>query len=247
VIWALEAGYRLIDTAEWYENERPAGQGVRDFLAAHPTVPRSDVFFETKLKHNLGKEKAKQAIQKSVKESGLDYIDLYLLHSPIGGKQMRRESWEAALEAKRDGRIKSVGVSNYGVAHLKEIVEGWPKEDWPTVNQVDLHPFMTREDIVAFCHAHGIALQAWAPLVRSMRFTHPVIAEYAKRHDKTAAQILLRWSLQKGYAAIPKSVRKERIAENTEIFGWTLSGDEMDKLDSLNENLLTDWEVTTVE
>ncbi|KAF8589912.1 Aldo/keto reductase [Ramaria rubella] len=247
VFWALEAGYRLIDSAEWYENERPAGEGVRDFLARNPAVPRADIFFETKLMYNRGKEAVKRALAKSLRDSGLEYIDLYLLHSPIGGKQMRRESWEAVVEAKKAGQIRSVGVSNFGVEHLKEIVEHWPKEHWPSVNQLDLHPFMRRVEIVDYCREHDITLQAWAPLVRSMRFDHPMIVKLAKAHGKTPAQILLRWSLQQGYAPIPKSVRKERIAENTQIFGWELNSEEIEALNGLNEDLLTDWEVTTVD
>ncbi|KAF8532316.1 NADP-dependent oxidoreductase domain-containing protein [Gautieria morchelliformis] len=247
VTWALEAGYKLIDTAEWYENERPAGRAFRTFLKNNPSISRSALFFETKLMHNRGKEATRKAIEKSLEECGLEYIDLYLLHSPLGGPTMRRESWEAALEAKKAGRIRSIGVSNFGVNHLKELVEARRKEDWPSVNQVDLHPFMTRTDIVGYCRDHGIALQAWAPLVRGLRFSHPTVTALATRHGKSPAQVLLRWSVQTGYAAIPKSTHQNRIVENTGIFGWALSDDEMKELNALDEFLVTDWEVTTVE
>jgi len=247
VMWALEAGYRLIDSAEWYENERAAGNAIRDFLAKYPSVPRSTIFYETKLKYNLGRDKTQKAFLKSMEECGLEYVDLYLLHSPLGGPKMRRESWDVALDAKRSGLVRSVGVSNFGIQHLREIVEHRPREDWPSVNQIDLHPFMTHEKLVKYCREHGITLQAWAPLVRSMRFDHPTIEALAKKHEKTPAQILLKWSLQKGYAPIPKSVKRGRIIENTQIYGWELSQEDMASLGVLNENLLTDWDVTTVE
>jgi len=247
VKWALQAGYRLIDTAEWYENEVSAGKGVRGFLKENPSVQRSDIFYETKLMHNHGREKVRKDIEASWANCGLEYIDLYLLHSPVGGAQMRKESWEVALEAKRQGLVRSIGVSNYSIRHLKEIIDHHPPDEWPTVNQIDLHPFMRHQELVEYCQKHNILLQAWAPLARGLRFQHAAVATLAEKHDRTAAQILLRWCLQKGYAPIPKSVRKERIMENSQIFGWELNDEDMNSMEHLNEDLLTDWDMTMLD
>ncbi|KIJ50921.1 hypothetical protein M422DRAFT_244873 [Sphaerobolus stellatus SS14] len=247
VKWALEVGYKLIDTAEWYENERSAGKGIHRFLQENPSVPRSEIFYETKLKHNLGRKQAQKALQRSLADCGLEYIDLYLIHSPIGGIHNRKDSWEVALEAKNAGLIKSIGVSNYSIKHLKEIVDNRPPEDWPTVNQIDLHPFRRHPELEKYCKEHNILLQAWAPIARGMRFNHPTIMGLAEKYSKTPAQILLRWCLQKGYAPIPKSARRERIIENAQVFGWHMSDEDMESLEYLNEDLITDWDMTALD
>ncbi|KAI0926205.1 hypothetical protein AcW1_008429 [Taiwanofungus camphoratus] len=194
VKWALEAGYRHIDSAEWYYNERECGRAILDFCNATGT-PRSSVFFTTKLRSNAGYAASKAAIARSLETCLLGYIDLYLVHSPIGGPEKRAESWKAVLEAKEEGKVRSVGVSNYGVRHLQELLGR--NVELPAINQVDLHPFMTRTDIVSICREHDIALEAWAPLVRGYRFKHPSIAGLAKAYNKDPAQVLLRYSLQK--------------------------------------------------
>ncbi|KAH9943699.1 aldo-keto reductase [Amylocystis lapponica] len=241
VKWALEAGYRNIDSAEWYYNERQCGRAILDFCAASG-VPRSEIFFTTKLRLNNGYAAATAAIQRSVESCGLGYIDLFLLHTPMGGPEKRRESWQAVLDAKAAGKVRSVGVSNFGVRHLKQLME--TGLDLPALNQVDLHPFMTREDIVALCREHDIALEAWAPLVRGYRFGHPSITNLAKKYNKDPAQVLLRYSLQKGYLPIPKSSSKQRIESNTQIFDFELTGGEVAHLDTLDEELVTDWDPT---
>jgi len=241
VKWALEAGYRHIDSAEWYYNERQCGRAILDFCNATGTS-RSEIFFTTKLRTNSGKAAATEAIQRSLETCGLGYVDLYLLHSPLGGPEKRRASWEAALEAKAEGKVRSVGVSNFGVRHLKQLVD--TGLELPAVNQIDLHPFMTREDIVAICKEHNIALEAWAPLVRGFRFTHPAIASLAKKYHKEPAQVLLRYSLQKGYLPIPKSSQKTRIESNTKVYDFELTDAEVAHLDTLDEELVTDWDPT---
>ncbi|KAI0041719.1 aldo-keto reductase [Auriscalpium vulgare] len=252
--WALEAGYRLIDTADWYDNEAACGRALRDFCA-ESGVPRSEIYYTTKLKHNLGAKSAYASIRRSLAASGLDYIDLYLIHGPPGGPARRRESWAELVRAQKDGLLRSIGVSNFGVRHLEEMRVGWEQggvvgdDEWvgvkPSVNQVDLHPFMTRDDITSYCMKHDITLEAWAPLVRTMRFNHPVVQRLATKHAKQPAQVLLRYSLQRGYVAIPKSVSRERIVSNADVFGFELSEVEMQELHALNEDLVTDWEVTT--
>ncbi|KAJ3555050.1 hypothetical protein NM688_g2787 [Phlebia brevispora] len=242
VKWALEAGYRHIDSAAWYYNEKECGEAIKSFLSETGT-PRSEIFYTTKLRSNTSYDATIKAIDASLKACDLGYIDLYLLHSAIGGPEKRQECWRAVCDAKKEGKIKSIGVSNFGVAHIKEMLE--QGVELPAVNQVDLHPFMTRTDIVDICHKHDIALEAWAPLVRGLRFKHPSITKLAQKYNKQVAQILLRYSIQKGYIPIPKSSSKERIISNTQIYDFELSEDEIKHLDSLDEALATDWEVTT--
>lgn len=241
VRWALETGYRHIDSAEWYANERQCGRAILDFCK-EAGVPRSEVFYTTKLRSNSGYAAARKAIQKSLDACGLGHIDLFLLHSPLGGPEMRRESWRAALDAKAEGKVRSIGVSNYGVRHIQELVDSGV--ELPAINQVDLHPFMTRTDIVKICREHDIALEAWAPLVRGYRFKHPDIVTLAKKYGKEPAQILLRYSLQKGFIALPKSVSKQRIASNVQIYDFELTPEEIAHLDTLDEQLVTDWDPT---
>lgn len=240
--WALEAGYRHIDSATWYYNERECGETIRSFLEETGT-PRSEIYYTTKLMTNVSYEATIKDIDASLKASELGYIDLYLLHSAIGGPEKRRECWRACVDAKKAGKVKSIGVSNYGIAHLQEMVD--QGVELPVLNQVDLHPFMTRTDIVAMCQKYDIALEAWAPLVRGLRFKHPAMTGLAKKYGKTAAQVLLRYSIQKEYIPIPKSSSKERIIANTQIYDFELTKEEVAYLDTLDEALVTDWEVTT--
>lgn len=246
VTWALEAGYRHIDSAAWYENEREVGKAISDFLRKH-SLSRSDIFYTTKLKANDGFEASKRAIQKSLKACGLGYIDLYLIHGPEGGKQMRIESWDACLWAKREGLVKSVGISTFGVRHIEELkawVEASPGREMPSIHQIDLHPFQTRKDVVDVCKQNNIVLEAWAPLVRGLRFQHPSIVKLSKKYGKEPAHILLRYSIQKGYVVIPKSSHKNRIQSNLNIFDFELGDNEISHLDGLDEGLVTDWDPT---
>jgi len=244
VTWALEAGYRHIDSAAWYENEHECGQAILDFCKKTKT-PRSDIFYTTKLKRNNGYAGVKKAIQRSLDECGLGYIDLYLIHGPLGGPKARKESWKAICDAQKDGRLKSTGISTFSVRHMREMLEtGLPL---PVVNQIDLHPFMTRTDVVSFCKEHRIALEAWAPLVRGMRFTHPSISNLANKYNKQPAQILIRYSLQKGYVPLPKSSAKERILTNSQVFDFELTEEDVAHLDTLDEGLVTDWDPTNCD
>ncbi|KAH7101360.1 Aldo/keto reductase [Auriculariales sp. MPI-PUGE-AT-0066] len=241
VKWALEEGYRHIDTAEWYENEAECGRAIRDWLAENPTAKRQDIFYTTKLMVNIDYDHALVAMNASVDISGLGYVDLYLIHGPQPTKEARLASWKACQEGVRLGWVRSIGVSNFGNHHFNEILEaGGPAPC--TVNQIDLHPFMRREALVQHQRSHGVLLEAWGPLARGKRMNHPVILEVAKKHNKTAAQVFLRWGLQQGYSVIPKSVKHERIVENKGCFGWQLDKDDLAKLDVLDEHLVTDWD-----
>ncbi|KAF4613802.1 hypothetical protein D9613_008053 [Agrocybe pediades] len=245
VLSALQAGYRHIDSAAWYENEREVGQAILDFCKATNT-PRSEIFYTTKLKLNNGYDKVKKAIQRSLDACRLGYIDLYLIHGPLGGPKARKESWQAICDFQKEtGLLKSVGISTFGVRHIKEIVDsGMPV---PVVHQIDLHPFMARTEIVEYSKQHGMVLEAWAPLVRGYRFRHPEVVKISQRYDKQPAQVLLRYSLQKGYVPLPKSASKARIISNSQIFDFALTSDEVQALDRLDENLVTDWDPTDCE
>ncbi|KAK0193352.1 aldo-keto reductase [Armillaria mellea] len=232
VTCALETGYRHIDSAEWYENEKECGQAILDFCRK-AEVPRSNVFFTTKLKMNRGYTQTKKAIQRSLEACGLGYIDLYLIHGPLG----------AICDAQKEGHLRSIGISTFGIRHIQDLLdEGLPV---PTVHQIDLHPFQVRSDIVAFCKKHNIALEAWAPLVRGLRFNHPAIQSLARKYQKEPAQVLLHYSLQKGYVPLPKTSSKTRMLSNTDVFDFNLTDDEISTLDGLDEGLVTDWDPTT--
>ncbi|KAF8903699.1 aldo-keto reductase [Gymnopilus junonius] len=243
VLSALKAGYRLIDSAAWYENEREVGQAIVDFCQSTGT-PRTDIFYTTKLKENNGYNRTKKAIQRSLDLCGLGYIDLYLIHGPLGGPPLRKESWRAICDFQKEsgGLIKSVGISTFGIRHMKDIIDtGMPL---PVVHQIDLHPFMTRTEIVKFSKEHGMVLEAWGPLARGYRFNHAVIVELSQKYDKKPAQILIRYNLQKGYVPIPKSASESRIIENLQVFDFYIADDDMEKLNQLNEDLVTDWDPT---
>ncbi|KAG6845296.1 hypothetical protein H0H93_016130, partial [Arthromyces matolae] len=227
--------------ATWYENESIVGRAINDFLQKN-SLPRSAVFYTTKLMFNNGYDNVKNAIRKSVDACGLGYVDLYLIHGPIGGTQARKESWRACVDAQKEGLVKSIGISTFGVRHIREIVE--MDIGLPVVHQIDLHPFMARKEIVKLSKQLGMVMEAWAPLVRAMRFDHPSIISLSKKYSKNPAQILLRYSIQKGYIPLPKSISPQRIVSNTQIFDFELTGQEMEELDGLDEYLVTDWDPT---
>lgn len=220
VLWALEAGYRGLvscsfrgfsratnltvsasfDSAQIYHNEREVGQGIRSFLSSEKNttgLERSQIFYTSKLASNASYDVARKAITKSVHASGLEYIDLFLLHSPYGGKARRLECWKAVEDAIDDGEIKSGGVSNFGVKHLQELLDSQPRIK-PAVNQIEVHPFNTRQDITSFCLSHGIVVEAYAPLARALRIKHPTIISCSQKYYCTPAQLMVRWSMQHG-------------------------------------------------
>ncbi|PPQ84006.1 hypothetical protein CVT25_000552 [Psilocybe cyanescens] len=237
VTWALE------DSAAWYDNERQVGQAILDYCSATGT-PRQEIFYTTKLKMNNGYDSVKKAIQRSLEACCLGYIDLYLIHGPLGGPNARKESWRAICDFQKEsgGLLRSIGISTFGVRHMKDIVEsGMPL---PAIHQIDLHPFMTRPEIVDYSKKHGITLEAWAPLVRGYKFNHPLIIELSRKYEKEPAQVLLRYSLQKGYIPLPKSGLESRVRSNANVFDYSLTELEVTSLDQLNEDLVTDWDPT---
>ncbi|KAK1923450.1 putative aldo-keto reductase [Papiliotrema laurentii] len=240
VKWALEAGYRHIDTAEWYENEKECGRALNEWLKSTGT-PRDQVYLTSKLRDNRTYDRALTDLRKSLKRAQVEYFDLYLMHSAIGGPQVRKDVWRALVDAKQQGLVKSIGVSNWGTKHIQELLDNG--SELPVVNQIDLHPFMRHPDIVEICEKNHIVLEAWGPLARAQRFDHPSIVKVAKKHNKDQAQIFLRWGLQHGYVVIPKSVSQKRIISNSQIFDFELDAEDMRELDGLDEYLVTDWDV----
>ena len=236
VLNALNVGYRHIDTAAIYGNESDVGQAILD-----SGIARSAVFVTTKLwNQQHGYESALRALERSLQLLKMEYVDLYLVHWPVAGK--RHESWRALEKLKADGRAKSIGVSNYTVHHLQDLLSR--SKTVPAVNQVEFSPFLFQRDLLAFCAEHGIQLEAYSPLARGRRLRDSTLVEIAKRHEKTPAQIMVRWALELGLVVIPKSVRPERIRENSNVFDFKLSPMDHERIAELNENLRTDWDPT---
>ncbi|KAK5171424.1 uncharacterized protein LTR77_004568 [Saxophila tyrrhenica] len=258
---ALDAGYRAFDSAQMYHNEKQVGRAISEYLKAHPEVKREDIHYTSKLASNGDYDTARRSISQSVKECGLGYIDLFLLHSPYGGKQRRLDSWRAVEDAVKDGEVKIGGVSNFGEKHVRsptptlsylfsvdmcdeqidELLSSNPKLK-PACNQIEVHPFNTRSKLTAHCQKNDIVVEAYAPLARALRMKHPTIVELAKKYGCTSGQLLVRWSLQHDYVPLPKSVKKERIVENADIGGFIIDENDMKKMDGLDEYLVTDWD-----
>jgi diketogulonate reductase-like aldo/keto reductase len=239
VRWALELGYRHIDTAHIYGNERDVGAALR---AAG--VPRGEVFVTTKLgNRDHGYDAARRAFERSLAALGLDHVDLYLIHWPV--PEGRAQSWRALEAIYAEGGARAVGVSNYMEPHLRELLA--EADVPPMVDQFELHPFLAQTALVDLCRRQSIAIEAYSPLTRGRRLHDPVVQAVAAAHARTAAQVVLRWSLQKGFVPLPKSVHRARIAENAALFDFELSASEMARLDALDEGLHVAWDPTGVD
>lgn len=225
---ALDAGYRSIDTAAFYENEKGVGQAIREY-----GIPREEVFITTKVwNSDQGYESTLQAFEKSRKELTVDYIDLYLIHWP--GKEKYNDTWKALEKLYREGHVRAIGVSNFQIHHLEDLIS--KNELVPMVNQVEYHPRLTQKELHKYCSDHNIMLEAWSPLMRGQILDNEVIVSLSKKYNKTPAQIILRWDLQKGVITIPKSVSEHRIRENAHIYDFEIAIEDMAKIDSLNKN-----------
>jgi len=233
---ALRLGYRHVDTARIYGNEADVGAALR---ASSSEVPREEVFVTTKLWNaDQGYDAALRAFDASLTRLAVDYVDLYLIHWPVPGK--RKDSWRALETLFESKRARAIGVSNFLVPHLEELL-GVAKVV-PAVNQIELHPFLQHRDTRAFCKRHGIVVEAYSPLTHGMRLDHPVVVEVAKRVGRSPAQVLLRWGLQHGLVVLPKSTKEERIRENGALFDFALDEGNMAALDALEEGLATGWD-----
>jgi 2,5-diketo-D-gluconate reductase A len=225
---ALETGYRHIDTAAAYRNEAQVGQAI-----AASGLARADLFITTKLWNNdQGRDTALRAFEQSLEKLGGGYVDLYLIHWPAPAKGRFAETWEAFTELKEDGRARSIGVSNFRVEDLETIIETTGVT--PAVNQIELHPRLQQTELRRFHAEHGILTEAWSPLAQGQFLDDPAIVEIASAHDRTAAQVVLRWHIQLGNIIFPKSVTPERIRENFQLFDFALSDEEMRTIEGLD-------------
>ncbi|TVR64226.1 MAG: aldo/keto reductase [Gemmatimonadales bacterium] len=236
--WALELGIRHLDTASMYGNEEEVGRAVRA-----SGISRDRIFVTSKLwNDDHGHRRARKALEASLERLDLGWIDLYLIHFPV--PHLRRESWEVLEEALDEGLVRAIGVSNYMVHHLEELL-GHARIP-PAVNQIELHPFnaRTRSGVVDFCRRRGIVVEAYSPLTKARRLDDPVLREVAEARGRTPAQILIRYGLDKGWVTLPKSSDRNRIRENADVVDWSLTAEEMARLDDLDEGLAVTWDPT---
>ncbi|WP_108991180.1 aldo/keto reductase [Paenibacillus agaridevorans] len=229
---AVRQGYRSIDTAAIYGNETSVGEGIRQALAEN-NLTRDQLFITSKVwTADMGYEATIAAYETSLGKLGLDYLDLYLIHWPVEGKY--KDTWRAMEELYKDGRVKAIGVSNFQTQHLRDLMDS--AELKPVINQVEFHPRLTQKELLAYTREKGIQLEAWSPLMQGQLLQNETLAQIAERHEKSVAQVILRWDLQHGVVTIPKSTKPVRIAQNGDLFDFSLSQEEMDAIDALNEN-----------
>ncbi|SDE63228.1 Aldo/keto reductase [Fontibacillus panacisegetis] len=229
---AIRAGYRSIDTAAVYGNEEGVGQAVREAMEENG-LTREQLFVTSKVWNSeQGYETTLQAFENSLKKLDLDYIDLFLVHWPVKGKY--KETWRALEKVYKEGKVRAIGVSNFQVHHLEDLLED--AEVVPTVNQVEFHPQLAQPEVLKYCQTKGIQLEAWAPLGQGRFVDHDIIKPIGEKYGKTPAQVILRWDLQMGVVTIPKSVTESRIIENADIFDFELSGEDMQEIGALNQN-----------
>jgi diketogulonate reductase-like aldo/keto reductase len=225
---ALKVGYRHIDTAAYYLNERGVGRALRE-----SGVPRGEVFVTTKVwNSDQGYESTLKAFEASLGLLGTDYVDLYLVHWPVVGKYL--ETWRALEEIYSEGRVRAIGVSNFMEHHLRDLLGHCTIR--PMVDQVEMHPWLFQPELLALCEREDIVVEAWSPLIRGRCVDIPELVEIGKGHGKTAAQVALRWDIQHGVVTIPKSVHPRRIEENADIFDFSLTEGEMGVIDSLDRH-----------
>lgn len=240
VLAALGAGYRHVDTASIYNNEADVGEAI-----AASGLDRSEVFVTTKLwNDDHGYDNALRAFDRSLTQLGLAYVDLYLVHWPV--PILRLETWRALERLTLDGRVRDIGVSNYLAKHIDEILEYAPVV--PAVNQIELSPYLyrTRLDTVERCRQHDIVIEAYSPLTKGRKLDDPILAEIGRVHGKTPAQVLIRWAIQHGFVVLPKSINPARIRANHDVFDFELTEDHMNRLDDLDEGLVTGWDPADV-
>jgi diketogulonate reductase-like aldo/keto reductase len=231
VRYALELGYRHIDTAKIYGNETDVGIAVRE-----SRIDREEIFITTKLwNSDQGYDKTLRAFENSLQRLGLSYVDLYLIHWPIQGKTV--ETWKAMIKILKDGKARAIGVSNYSIDELNETIQ--ISDIIPAVNQVEFHPFLYQKDLLDFCKNNRIQIESYSPLTRGKKLDHHLIKAISNKYGKTTAQILIKWNLQHGLVVIPKSIHENRILENSQVFDFIIEEEDMEKLNFLNENLRT--------
>ncbi|GAA4836458.1 aldo/keto reductase [Luteimicrobium xylanilyticum] len=225
---ALELGYRHVDTAEMYGNEREVGEAVRD-----SGLPRDEIFVTSKLDNpHRTPDEARAAFDRTMDDLGLDQVDLFLIHWPLPTVTDYVARWRVLEEVYAEGRARAIGVSNFQVAHLQRLLD--EADVVPAVNQVEVQPYLVQDELRAFHAEHGIVTEAWSPLARGKVLDDPVVGQVAARHDRSPAQVVLRWHLQRGDVVIPKASSRARIAENGNLFGFVLSDDDMAAITGLD-------------
>ena len=232
---ALRNGYRLIDGAAKYENEVAVGKAIKE-----SGIPREEIFVTTKVwRENLGYENTKKAFEDSLQKLNLDAVDLYLIHWPANAKnfenwqEINAETWRAMEDLQKEGKIKSIGVSNFWVEHVEALMKTAKVK--PAINQIEFHPGYWQQEVTEFCQKHGIVVEAWSPLARGKVFENEALKKIAENHGKSVSQISLRWIVQHGVVPIPKSTTEERILDNISIFDFELNSDEMKTINELPE------------
>jgi 2,5-diketo-D-gluconate reductase A len=227
---ALEIGYRHIDTAEMYGNEKEVGEAVRE-----SGIDRDDVFVTSKLNNGFhAYDDALGAFDKTLKDLGFDYLDMFLIHWPLPNVGDFVETWKAMEEIYKSGRVKAIGVSNFQRHHLQRLFD--ETETVPAVNQIEVHPYLVQDDLRAFGTQHGIPTEAWSPIARGKVLDDPTLVKIGEAHGKTPSQVTLRWHVQRGDIVFPKSVTRSRVEENFDIFDFELSDDEVQQITGLNRN-----------
>jgi len=248
VKWAIEAGYRHIDTARKYDNERDIGKTLKEI-----NIPRNELFITTKLWYeDHGYQSTIDACNASLKRLGLDYLDLYIIHWPgttlanndKRNKELRMQTWKAMEQLQSDGKCKAIGVSNYTIDHLKELMANSKVK--PAVNQVEFHPYLYQKELLEFCKQHDIVIEAYSPLAHGEIVKEKKIQSISSKYNKTPAQLLIRWCIQHNLVVIPKSVSKERIRENINVFDFTISDEDMQILNGMNKNFRSCWDPTDI-
>ncbi|MFD2655018.1 aldo/keto reductase [Gracilibacillus thailandensis] len=230
VKWALEHGYKSIDTAAVYGNEEGVGKAIKD-----SGIPREELFITSKLWNgDQGYEETLQAFETSLNKLGLEYLDLYLIHWPVPELNKYKESWKAMEKLYNDGKIRAIGVSNFKEHHLEDLMS--EAQVAPMVNQVEYHPHLQQRSLHEFCKQHNIQLEAWSPLKQGKILDDPTLTDIAKRHGKSTAQVILRWDLQQDVVTIPKSVKQHRIQDNADVFDFELTEEEMKLIQDMNKD-----------
>ncbi len=229
--WALDEGYRHIDTASIYRNEEGVGLAIQN---SH--IPRKDIFVVSKVWNaDQGYDTTIKAFEESLDRLQLDYLDLYLIHWPVKNKYI--DTWKALEKLYHDKRIRAIGVSNFMQHHLEDLMQH--TEIVPMVNQMEFHPHLVQQNLIDFCDEHQIIYEAWSPMMQGKIFGLSILDDLARKYKKTVAQIVLRWNLQKGVITIPKSVKKERIKSNADLFDFELTKEDVAYIDSLDKNQRT--------
>jgi methylglyoxal/glyoxal reductase len=232
VKFAIKHGYRSIDTAAIYGNEEGVGQAIQEAMTEYG-IKRDELFITSKVwNSDLGYESTIAAYETSLGKLGLDYLDLYLIHWPVEGKY--KDAWRALETLYKEGKVKAIGVSNFQVHHLEDVMKD--AEIKPMVNQVEYHPRLTQQEVKTFCDNNGIQFEAWSPLMQGQLFDNPLLKNLANKYNKTVAQIILRWDLQNGVVTIPKSTKEHRIIENSTVFDFELTKEDVDQINNLNQN-----------